>query len=45
MIILVAIIVADLILLGLTVWSARPRRLRRARLVIARGDGKFPHAL
>ena len=45
MIILVAIVVGDLVLLGLTVWSARPRPLRRARLVIARGDGKIPHAL
>ena len=45
MIILVAIVVADLALLDGIVWSARPRPLRRARFLIARGDGKIPHAL
>jgi hypothetical protein len=45
MIILVAITVVDIILLAATVWSARPRPMRPARLVIARGDGKIPHAL
>lgn len=43
--ILVAIIIADLVLLGLTVWSARPRPLRRARFLIARGSNDLPHAL
>jgi hypothetical protein len=45
MIILVAIVVADVILLGLTVWSARPKPVRRARFLIARGSNDLPHAL
>jgi hypothetical protein len=45
MIILVAIVVADIALLAGIVWSARPRPMRRARFAIARGDGKIPHAL
>jgi hypothetical protein len=45
MIILVAIAVADVILLAATVWSARPKPMRRARFVIARGSNDLPHAL
>ena len=45
MIILVAIVIVDVALLAATVWSARPRPMRRARFVIARGDGGRPHAL
>jgi hypothetical protein len=44
-IILVAIVVADVALLGAIVWSARPKPMRRARFVIARGDSQIPHAL
>jgi hypothetical protein len=45
MIILVAIVIADLALLGLTVWSARPKPMRRARFLIAHGSNDLPHAL
>jgi hypothetical protein len=45
MIILVAIVVADIALLAGIVWSARPKPMRRARFTIARGDSHIPHAL
>jgi hypothetical protein len=46
MLILIGIVFADVVLLGLTVWSAmRPRPAPRLRIVVARGDGKIPHAL
>ena len=44
MYILVAIAVADLVLLAGTIWSTR-RKLARPYHAIARGDGKIPHAL
>jgi hypothetical protein len=45
MIILIAIVAADLALLAGIVWSARPRPVPRARFAIARGDSQIPHAL
>jgi hypothetical protein len=45
MIILVAIAAVDIVLLAATVWSARPKPMRRARFAVARGDGRTPHAL
>jgi hypothetical protein len=45
MIILVAIVVADIALLAGILWSARPKPMPRARFAIARGDSQIPHAL
>jgi hypothetical protein len=45
MIILVTIAIVDVIILAATVWSARPRPMRRARFMIARGANDLPHAL
>jgi hypothetical protein len=44
MIILVAIAIADVVLLAATVWSARPRPVRAPARSSGRADG-FPHAL
>jgi hypothetical protein len=45
MLILVAIAAVDIILLLATVWSARPKPMRRVRFAIGRGDSQIPHAL